>query len=122
MDTDRFEIHYFRTEVNTVHIGVTNTKFRSQAQAVGRVSSTLQRFTSDEIKIAFISFYSQGLRTVSYRVDLEKVTREQFNPVAADENNPGIKAVDLNNIQMKNSNQPLNWGVGPYIAHRPFNP
>ena len=33
-------------EKDTVKIGVNNTKFRSQAQAVGRITSTLQRFTT----------------------------------------------------------------------------
>ena len=49
---DRFEIHYLKFKTDTVHIGLTNTKFRSNAQATGRVTSTLQRFTSDAIKFA----------------------------------------------------------------------
>ena len=64
---DRFEIHYLKFEKDTVKIGVNNTKFRSQAQAVGRITSTLQRFTADYIKFANISFYSQDLRVVSYQ-------------------------------------------------------
>ena len=56
LQADRFEIYYLKFETDTVHIGVKNTKFRSTAQAVGRITSTLQRFSSDEIKIAQISF------------------------------------------------------------------
>ena len=40
---DRFKIHYLNFEDDTVNIGVTNAKFRSTAQAVGRIASTLQR-------------------------------------------------------------------------------
>ena len=57
LDADRFEIHYLNFEINTVKIGVSNTKFRSQAQALGRIASTLQRFSSDDITTANISFY-----------------------------------------------------------------
>ena len=78
LEADRFEIYYLKFETDTVRIGVNNTKFRSQAQAVGRVASTLQRFTSDKVKIAKISFYSGSLNTVNYKVDLEKVTTEQL--------------------------------------------
>ena len=71
LKADRFEILYIKFETNTVHIGVKNIKFRSQAQAVGRIASTLQRFTSDDITIANVSFYSQDLQLVGYQLDLE---------------------------------------------------
>ncbi len=116
---DRFEIHYLKFEKDTVKIGVNNTKFRSQAQAVGRITSTLQRFTADYIKFANISFYLQGLRVVSYRADLEKVTTEQFNPVTATRS---VTAVDLEPIPLSNNKQRVTWGVGPYVTHRLFNP
>ena len=119
LKADRFEIHYLKFETDTVKIGVNNTKFRSQAQAVGRITSTLQRFTTDYIKFANISFYSQDLRVVSYRVDLEKVTGEQFNPVTMTQS---VTAVDLEPTPVLNNKKRLTWGVGPYINHRLFNP
>ena len=119
---DRFEIYYLNFEKNAVTIGVNNTKFRSTAQAVGRIASTLQRFTADDIKNANISFFSQDLQLVSYRVDLEKVTNEQYSPVATDIETESIKAVDLKPLPVSNNKKPFNWGVGPYIAHRLFNP
>ena len=122
LKTDRFEIKYLKFEFDNVKIGVKNTKFRSQAQAVGRITSTLQRFTSDDITIANISFYSQDLRLVSYRVDLEKVTTEQFNPFETNEKNQSITAVDLEPLPGSKNEQRFTWGVGPYIAHRLFNP
>ena len=122
LKADGFEINYLKFETGTVNIGVNNTKFRSQAQAVGRVASTMQRFTSDETKIANIYFYSQDLRTAIYSVDLEKVTREQFNPVKMGKKNSSITATDIDTIKWKNDKQDFIWGVGPYIAHRLFNP
>ena len=119
---DGFEIHYLNFDTDTVAIGISNTKFRSQAQAVGRIASTLQRFTADDIKLANISFFSQDLQLVSYRVDLEKVINEQYSPVATDIETQSINAVDLKPLPVSNSKKPFNWGVGPYITHRLFNP
>ena len=122
LKADRFELNYIKFEIDTVHVGVNNTKFRSQAQALGRVTSTLQRFTSDEIKIAKISFYSQDLRVSSYKVDLVKVAGEQFNPVMLDEKNPSITATDIETFEWKNNRRRFTWGIGPYFEHRLFNP
>ena len=72
LKADHFEILYLKSENDTVSIGLTNTKFRSTAQALGRVASTLQRFSSDDIKFANISFASRDLQTATYRVDLRK--------------------------------------------------
>ena len=119
---DKFEILYFKVSADNIQIGVKNTKFRSQAQAIGRVASTLQRFTANNIKFANISFYSLDLMTASYQVDLEKVTFEQFNQTAADKNNPSITATDTKTIHWYDSKTRFTWGLGPYIAHRLFNP
>ena len=51
---DGFKIRYLNFNDNTVSIMVTNTKFRSTAQAVGRVASTLQRFAIDNVQFADI--------------------------------------------------------------------
>lgn len=122
LSVDGFEIHHLNFESDTANIGIKNTKFRSTAQAVGRVTSTLQRFTSDKIKNAKISFYSRDLQTATYLVNLEQVTAEQFFPVAIDEKNPSIEAIDLAGPQLTKNKQKLTWGIGPYIAHRLFNP
>ena len=81
MAVDGFEIHNLEFNDDTVRILVKNTKFRSTAQAVGRVASTLQRFTADNIQFANISFYSKDLIAATYRVDLEKITAEQFQSI-----------------------------------------
>ena len=119
---DGFEIHKLEYSKNTIYITVKNTKFRSIAQAVGRVASTLQRFTADEVQFANISFFSNNLVAATYRVDLEKITSEQFYPTESRVYNPSITAIDEIVPERTESNQGFTWGLGPYITHRLFNP
>ena len=119
---DRFEILNLDIKNENVSITVYNNKFRSTAQAVGRIASTLQRFTSDEIKFAQITFYSLGLQTATYLVDLEKITEQQFDPPSSDTNQTAITAFSQKTVQLKDTQPRLTWGVGPYVAHRLFNP
>lgn len=122
LDVDGFEIHYLGFSDNSARIDVTNTKFRSTAQAVGRISSTLQRFTSDSIKTATISFRKLDLQVASYTVDLEKIANEQFNPVSYSKDSKSILAIDAKPKSKVTNEQNFSWGLGPYIAHRLFNP
>ena len=119
---DGFEIQNLRITGDTVGITVKNTKFRSTAQAVGRIASTLQRFTADEVQFANISFYSKDLTAATYRVDLEMITEEQFQPSGSPVNSPSITAVDVSAPQRDENKQHFIWGVGPYVTHRLFNP
>ena len=119
---DGFEINNLVFNDDTVIIMVKNTKFRSTAQAVGRVASTLQRFTADDVQFANISFFSKNLILATYLVDLEKITSEQFLLSGSRVNSQPITAVDVSAPQRNESQQRLIWGVGPYFAHRLFNP
>ena len=119
---DSFEIKNLVFNDDTVSIVVKNTKFRSTAQALGRVASTLQRFTADNVQFANISFYSKNLIAATYRVDLEKITAEQFQASESQVNSPSITAIDVSTSQRVESRENFIWGVGPYIAHRLFNP
>ena len=58
----------------------------------------------------------------TYRVDLEKVTFEQFNPGLPKSGTPSIIAIDQNALKFTNNNPRLTWGLGNYVAHRLFNP
>lgn len=122
LNTDLFDIRYLKFENDVVRIGVKNAKFRSTAQAVGRVASTLQRFTANDIRSANISFYSLDLKTVTYFVDLEKITTEQLDPRKTPESTPSIFAIDAGFTPNIKTGQRFTWGIGPYIAHRLFNP
>ena len=119
---DGFKIRYLNFNDNTVSIMVTNTKFRSTAQAVGRVASTLQRFAADNVQFADISFYSKNLKAATYRVDLENITLEQFQPARSRINSSSITAIDSSAPKMIKNKKHFIWGIGPYIAHRLFNP
>ncbi len=122
LKADRFEIHHLKFEGDTVSIAVSNTKFRSIAQAVGRVASTLQRFASDNVKFANISFFAQGFQTATFRVDLEKITNEQFNPMGSMSETSSIVAIDAGAPQFIKSDHRFSWGIGPYFEQRLFNP
>ena len=119
---DGFEIRYLKFNNDTASIGIKNTKFRSTAQALGRAASTLQRFAADDIQIANISFYSRGLKAATYRVDLEQITSEQYEPVERISDTSSITAIDTNPISIIENKKSFIWGVGPYIEHRLFNP
>ena len=122
LKADLFEIHYLKIENDSVFVAVTNTKFRSMAQAVGRVASTLQRFTSDKIKVAHISFYSRELQTATYRVDLQQITKLQFDASAPLSEKTSITAIDKSTRQIQKNSPRFSWGIGPYITQRLFNP
>ena len=77
---------------------------------------------ADDVKFAHISFYSDNLQTATYRVDLEKIITEQFHPSVSWTNTPSISAIDMGSPRLPESQQHLKWGIGPYIAHRLFNP
>ena len=122
LEADKFKIHSLSFSEDTVSLSVTNTKFRSIAQAVGRLASTLQRFTADEIKFAELHFYSGDLNTASYIVNLNGITFEQFNPLSAKNSEPSIEAIDVDPLPPIDVEKRFKWGVGPYLAHRLFNP
>ena len=123
LTVDGFQIHNLEFINNTVNITIKNTKFRSTAQAVGRVASTLQRFTSDDIKFANISLYSLNLQISAYHVNLEKIAREQFAPPLTKGGKPSIIAIDTEPSTVQDIKEKrFEWGIGPYITHRLFNP
>lgn len=119
---DRFEIHELTMSQDTVDIVITNTKFRSTAQVVGRVASTLQRFSANKIKFANITLVSSDLLIASYRVDLDKITYEQTAPTQSKVDQASIVAVDPAVSPISMNKQRFIWGLGPYIEHRLFNP
>ena len=122
LQADNFKLLKFEIKNETVSVTVTNTKFRSTAQALGRLASSLQRFTSDDIKFANIHFQSHDILIASYRVDLDDITFEQFDPTAVNSNKPSIRAFDAEDLPIIKNDKRFTWGLGPYIAHRLFNP
>ena len=123
LNYDKFEILFLEEDNDRIRIDVINRKFRSTAQAIGRISSTLQRFTSDKIKTAEIAFHRNNLQVASYEIDLESVTKEQFNAFQTKHNSTSILARDIQSFYpYKKENRAFSWALGPYITHRLFNP
>ena len=119
---DKFKVHSLKIEGDTIQLIVTNTKFRSIAQAIGRLASTLQRFASDDINFAEISFQRRDLITATYSIDLEKITQQQFGTFQPMQSQPAIIAKNPTSKNYIKEARKFSWGLGPYIAHRLFNP
>ena len=55
-------------------------------------------------------FYSKDLQTATYRVDLEKITLEQFDPRDHQSNSPSITAIDINCPKIENEANSVSLG------------
>ena len=53
---------------------------------------------------------------------LQRVAEEQFDPRPAKSVDPSIVAVDPVALEFDKNSPRFTWGVGPYLAHRLFNP
>ena len=116
-----FEVINFTEGGDYVRLDLKNTKYRSVAQALGRAAVTLQRFTSDATTRAVVVFHEKGLQAASYTVDLNRVTPEQLGVASATP--PAITAEDAEQLNAPRvSGKKFNWGLGPYITQRLFNP
>ena len=116
-----FEIISLEDHGEYVRLDVKNTKYRSTAQALGRAAATLQRFTSDATERAVIAFHEKGMQASSYTIDLERVAEAQLSVVTTQ--TPAIVVEDAELLRPSEvSGNKFNWGLGPYITHRLFNP
>lgn len=119
---DQFKVHKLKSERNEISIVVSNRKFRSTAQSLGRIGSTLQRFTSDKIQIGKVFFESDGIQTAAYKIDLDQITHEQFDQTPQKDGQNSIKPIDeIESFNLDNTKE-LAWGISPYFAQRLFNP
>ena len=73
LEADDFLVTGMVLEADHIRVDLENKKFRSTAQALGRVISTLQRFSGDKVEYAIIVFTDGTLPLASYRVDLQKL-------------------------------------------------
>ncbi len=123
LNYDEFKILRIKEDQKLIRIDLVNKKFRSVAQAVGRVSSTLQRFSKDEIEKALIVFHNDNLQLSSYLVDLNQVAYEQFGKEQFSKTEPSISEVkNFDIVSYSDRQSRFLWSIGPYIAHRLFNP
>ncbi|MDC0491273.1 YjbH domain-containing protein [Paracoccaceae bacterium] len=123
LEVDGFEILNLAEYPEHVRVDLRNTGYRSYAQALGRASATLQRFTSDNIKRAIIVFHGRGAELSSYTVDLERVTAEQVGGLT--KIGPGGTVQSIIAVPLPFDLEPQTkfaYGFGPYFTHRLFNP
>jgi len=123
LEVDGFEILNLAEYPEHVRVDLRNTGYRSYAQALGRASATLQRFTSDNIKRAIIVFHGRGAELSSYIVDLERVTAEQVGGLT--KIGPGGAVQSIIAVPLPFDLEPQTkfaYGFGPYFTHRLFDP
>ena len=120
---DGFDVLNLAEHRDYVRVDLRNTAYRSYAQALGRASATIQRFTSDGIKRAVLVFHGPGIELASYTIDLERVSKEQtggFTEIGPD---GSIQSADIDPLPFElEPETKFNYGLGPYFTHRLFNP
>ena len=123
LKVDGFEILNLAEYADYVRVDLRNTTYRSYAQALGRASATLQRFTSDNIKRAIIVFHGRGLELSSYTVDLERISAEQVGVSTEIGPEASVQPADAPPLPFDLEPQTkFSYGFGPYFTHRLFNP
>ena len=124
LEADQFLINEIRLKPNHIIIEVENKKFRSNAQALGRISIALQRLTSDQTEYADIVILSEHYPTASYRLNLQELSNYQksfkklsdFEKVIIPQPTPAsINYSDIKNPKFKTT-------IGPYLDYRLFDP
>ena len=119
---DGFDVLNLAEHRDYVRVDLRNTAYRSYAQALGRASATVQRFTSDEIKRAIVVFHGSGLELASYTIDLERVGKEQTGSFTDIGPNGSIQSADIDPLPFElEPETKFNYGLGPYFTHRLFN-
>ena len=123
LKVDGFEVLNFAEYSDYVRVDLRNKSYRSYAQALGRASATLQRFTSDKIKRAVVVFHNNGLEVSSYNIDLERISNEQVRGITQIGDGGSITAHDIAPLPFDlEPNSKFSYGFGPYFTHRLFNP
>ena len=122
LKVDGYQILDLKENKSSARIDLINYKFRSPAQAIGRVASTYQRFAKDNIKTLQIVFHTRDLQVASYQVDLDQITNQQFGLQKFDNITTSIKPVNSLALETKIEKDFWSWSLGPYITHRLFNP
>ena len=121
LGVEGFEVISLEDHGDYMRLDVKNTKYRSTAQALGRATATLQRFTSDATERAVIAFHEKGMQAASYTIDLERVAEAQLSVETAQ--TPAVVVEDAEALRPTEvSGNKFNWGLGPYVTHRLFNP
>lgn len=124
LEADKFVVNDIQVEQDNIRIEVENKKFRSTAQALGRISSVLQRLTSDKTDYAIIVLFSKQFPVASYRLNLQKLSNYQnsrkeladFEEIIVPQSTPSsINYTSIKSPKFKSI-------LGPYLDYKLFDP
>ena len=121
---DEFIVHKIYYSSDTFILEVENTKYRSTAQALGRISKTLQSLSSDNIDFAIITLLSNEFPIATYRVNLLKLTGEKnitkvysnIEEIITPQPSPASASFENNEYSKSKI------GIGPYFNYSLFDP
>jgi hypothetical protein len=125
LEADGFLLKKTLVQVDSIHVEVENTKFRSTAQSLGRIITTLQRFSGDQVDYAIVTFSESAFPLTSYRVDLQRIGDYQNGLNDISEFEMVVVPVDLPDWEpdiIPEVAKRLTWGLGPYFDYKLFDP
>ena len=126
--TEKFVLKGMNVETDHIRLDVQNTQFRSTSQALGRIISTLQRFSGDEIDYAIVVLSDTGFPFASYRIDLQKIGSHQsgvesfadFEEVVEPDTVQALLTADTAHTAYTRKKFNVAWY--PYLEKRLFDP
>jgi hypothetical protein len=124
LEADRFFVSDIQIKKNHIRIEIENTKFRSIAQALGRISAILQRFSSNEIEYADIIILSKHFPIASYRLDLQAITNNQNIQYSLKSVQETIipQAPPASPSHIKEGYKRFKSSLNPYLDYKLFDP
>ena len=124
LKADKFLVKGIELSNDQIRVEIENNKFRSTAQALGRLISSLQRFSGDDVKFALIVFTNEAVPLASYRVDLSTIGSLQTGVAERDEFEKAVRPHSVQSLLPKSllEKPKFSWGLAPYLDYRLFDP
>ena len=122
LEVDEFLVTGIALKADHIRVDLENKKFRSTAQALGRVISTLQRFSGDKVEYAVIVFTDSRLPLASYRVDLQTIGEHQNGVKKIGDFEKIVTPEGIQVLLPEDETQKLKWSFGPYFDYKLFDP
>ena len=123
LEAEKFIVNDISQLSDHIKIEVENTKYRSNAMALGRISRILQRLSSDQNNFAIITILSKQFPIASYHLDLKKLVSynnsiESFNELEK----IIIQRPSPDTIILKNKSSKFQNSISPYLDYKLFDP
>ena len=120
LKSEGFLLKGIQIKGDTIRVDIENQEFRSVAQAVGRITRTLQRFSSDSITKAKIVFIKHTVPVASYEINFKSAQEASKGQKVKGVFKPKdvANALPLDDLERSN----FSWALGPYFDYRLFDP